>query len=107
VLGAIATEGFIAAMNVEAATDSATLAAYLKQVLLPVLHKRKPDAVLVIDTLRAHKTSEVRTVLERFGFAYCYLTAYSLDLNQIEPGWPVEAAPRLMSTGLIFHYPNT
>jgi hypothetical protein len=49
VLGAIATEGFIAAMNVEAATDSATLAAYLKQVLLPVLHKRKPDAVLVIE----------------------------------------------------------
>jgi hypothetical protein len=107
VLGAIATEGFIAAMKVEAATDSATLAAYLEQVLLPVLHKRKPDAVLVMDTLRAHKTSEVRTVLERFGFAYRYLTAYSPDLNQIEPGWPVEAVPRLMSTGLIFHCPNT
>jgi transposase len=72
-LGAIAIEGFIAAMSVEAATDRAAFAAYLKQVLLPELRRRKPDAVLVMDNLRAHKTSEVQTVLERSGFAYRYL----------------------------------
>jgi transposase len=87
VLGAIGRDGFIAAMSIEAATDSATFAAYLEQVLLPVLHQRKPDAVLVMDNLRAHKTSEVQTVLERSGFADRYLPAYSPDLNPIEPGW--------------------
>jgi transposase len=87
VLGAIAMDGFMAAMSINAATDSATFAAYLEQVLLPVLQQRKPDAVLVMDNLRAHKTSDVQMVLERSGFAYRYLPAYSPDLNPIEPGW--------------------
>jgi transposase len=87
VLGAIAMDGFIAAMSVEAATDGVTFATYLEQVLLPTLRRRKPDAVLVMDNLRAHKTTEVRTVLDQSGFAYRYLPAYSPDLNPIEPGW--------------------
>ena len=87
VLGAIGTDGFMAAMSIEAATDSATFVAYLEQVLLPVLHQRKPDAVLVMDNLRAHKTRDVQTVLERSGFTYRYLPSYSPDLNPIEPGW--------------------
>lgn len=87
VLGAIGMDGFMAAMSIEAATDSAIFAGYLEQVLLPQLHQRKPDAVLVMDNLRAHKTRDVQTVLERSGFAYRYLPAYSPDLNPIEPGW--------------------
>ena len=87
VLGAIGMEGMIAAMSVEAATDSAIFAAYLEQVLLPVLRQRKPDAVLVMDNLRAHKTAEVQAVLDGSGFAYRYLPSYSPDLNPIEPGW--------------------
>jgi transposase len=74
-------------MSVEAAADSATVAAYLEQVLLPVLRQHKPDAVLVLDNLRAHKTAEVQTVLDHSGFAYRYLPAYSPDLSPIEPGW--------------------
>jgi transposase len=77
----------MAAMSINAATDSASFAAYLEQVLLPVLRKRKPDAVLVMDNLRAHKTAEVQTVLEKSSFAYRYLPSYSPDLNPIEPGW--------------------
>jgi transposase len=87
VLGAIGRDGFMATMSINAATDGATFAAYLEQVLLPVLRQRKPDAVLVMDNLRAHKTSKVQTVLERSGFAYRYLPSYSPDLNPIEPGW--------------------
>ena len=60
VLGAIGMDGFIAAMSVEAATDSAIFTTYLEQVLLPILHRRQPDAVLVMDNLRAHKTSKVQ-----------------------------------------------
>ena len=87
VLGAIGRDGFLAAMSIEAATNSAIFTAYLEQVLLPTLHRRKPDAVLVMDTLRAHKTSDVQTVLDRSGFADRYLPADSPDLNPIEPGW--------------------
>ncbi len=87
VLGAIGMDGLIAAMSVEAATDGAIFAAYLEQVLLPALRSRKPDAVLVMDNLRAHKTAQVQAVLDGSGFAYRYLPAYSPDLNPIEPGW--------------------
>ncbi len=56
-------------------------------MLLPVLHERKPDAVLVMDNLRPHKTPEVQAVLEGSGFPYRYLPSYSTDLSPIEPGW--------------------
>jgi transposase len=105
VLGAIGLDGLIAAMSVEAATDGTIFAAYLKQVLLPALRRRKPDAVLVMDNLRAHKTAPVKAILDGSGFAYRYLPVYTLrlpsndashrwnlgrlrpDLNPIEPGW--------------------
>ena len=87
VLGAISLDGMVAAMSVEAATDSAVFATYLDAVLLPRLRQDKPDAVLVMDNLRAHQTPAVQTVLDRSGFAYRYLPSYSPDLNPIEPGW--------------------
>ncbi len=87
VLGAIGMDGMIAAMSIEAATDGAIFAACLEQVLLPALRQRKPDAVLVMDNLRAHKTGQVQAVLDGSGFAYRFLPAYSPDLNPIEPGW--------------------
>jgi transposase len=87
VLGALGIEGFLATMSIEDATGGATFAAYLEQVLLPVLHQRKPDAVLVMDNLRPHKTPEVQAVLDQSGFPYRYLPSYSPDLSPIEPGW--------------------
>jgi transposase len=87
VLSALDSEGFLATMSIQAATDGDTFAAYLEQVLLPVLRERKPDAVLVMDNLRPHKTPEVQAVLDGSGFAYRYLPAYSPDLSPIEPGW--------------------
>ena len=87
VLSALGLDGVLATMSVEDATDGATFAAYLEQVLLPVLHQRKPDAVLVMDNLRPHKTPEVRAVLDQSGFPYRYLPAYSPDLSPIEPAW--------------------
>jgi transposase len=87
VLSALGIEGVLATMSVEDATDAAIFAAYLDQVLLPVLHQRKPDAVLVMDNLRPHKSPEVQAVLDRSGFPYRYLPSYSPDLSPIEPGW--------------------
>jgi transposase len=87
VLSALGLEGVLATMSLEAATDGATFAAYLEQVLLPVLRQRKPDAVLVMDNLRPHKTPEVQAVLDGSGFPYRYLPSYSPDLSPIEPAW--------------------
>ena len=105
VLSAIGIEGVLATMSIEDATDGAAFAADLEQVLLPVLRERKPDAVLVMDNLRPHKTAEVQAVLDGSGFAYRYLPAYTLrlpsndashrwnlgrlrpDLSPIEPAW--------------------
>jgi transposase len=87
VLGALGIGGIVAAMSVEAATSGAVFAAYLDQALLPELRRTKPDAVLVLDNLRAHKATQVRGLLDRSGFAYRYLPAYSPDLSPIEPAW--------------------
>jgi transposase len=61
---------------------------------LPELRRTRPDAVLVMDNLAAHKTERVRALLDGsgfayryLGFAYRYLPAYSPDLNPIEPVW--------------------
>jgi transposase len=87
VLGALGIGGMLATMSVEAATSGAVFLAYLDQLLLPELRRTKPDAVLVLDNLRAHKTKAVRGLLDRSGFAYRYLPAYSPDLMPIEPAW--------------------
>jgi transposase len=87
VLGALGAGGMLAAMATEAATDGAVFHAWLERVLLPKLRRAKPDAVLVLDNLRAHKTRAVRDLLDRSGFAYRYLPSYSPDLNPIELAW--------------------
>jgi transposase len=70
---ALGIEDFFATMSVESATSGATFAAYLEQVLLPVLRQRTPN--------------EVQAVLDQSSFPYRYLPSYSLELNPIEPGW--------------------
>jgi transposase len=87
VVGALGMEGIVAAMSVKAALNGATFAAYLDQVLLPALRRGKPDAVLVLDNLAAHKTTAVRALLDHSGFPYHYLPSYSPDLNPIELAW--------------------
>ena len=56
ILGALGPEGIVAAMSIPAATDGAVFCAWLEQVLLPELRRIRPDAVLVMDNLAAHKT---------------------------------------------------
>ena len=87
VLGALGQNGMVASMSIQAATDGTVFCAYLEQVLLPELRRTRPDAVIVMDNLGAHKTPEVRAFLGRSGFLYRYLPPYSPDLNPIEPAW--------------------
>jgi transposase len=87
VIGALGIGGVAGAMTIEAATSGAVFHAFLDHVLLPELKRIKPDAVIIMDNLSAHKTKAVRALLDRSGFAYRYLPPYSPDLNPIEPAW--------------------
>ena len=85
-IGALALDGVVAAMTIAAATSTAVFLAFTEQVLVPALHDR-PDALVVMDNLPAHKAQLVREALDRAGLAYRYLPSYSPDLNPIEQAW--------------------
>jgi transposase len=86
VIGALALEGMVATMSIAAATSTAVFLAFAEQVLVPALRER-PDTILVMDNLPAHKAQAVRGALDRAGLAHRYLPSYSPDLNPIEPAW--------------------
>ncbi len=74
----------LASTAMEAATTSAVFRAFLDRALLPGLRRTKPGAVLVLDNLGAHKTPEVRKLLDRSGFACRFLPPYPPGANPIE-----------------------
>jgi transposase len=86
VIGALALDGVVAGMSVAAATSAAVFLAFAEQVLAPALRDR-PDALVVMDNLPAHKAEAVRDALDRAGLGRRYLPPYSPDLNPIEQAW--------------------
>jgi hypothetical protein len=66
-IGALGLDGICAAMTVAAATGTAVFLAFVTQVLIPVLSREKPDAVVVMGNLAAHKAAGVRHALEAAG----------------------------------------
>ena len=86
VIGALALDGVAASMSVAAATGTAVFLAFVEQALIPALRER-PDAIVVMDNLAAHKAERVRAALDAAGIGCRYLPAYSPDLHPIEPCW--------------------
>ena len=86
VLGALSTEGVVAAMSIAAATSTRVFLAFVEKLLIPALLQR-PDAIVVMDNLAAHKAKVVQQALDRAGISYRYLPPYSPDLNPIERAW--------------------
>ncbi len=86
VIDALGFEGVVASMSIAAATTTAVFLAFVEQALVPVLRPR-PDAIVVMDNLGAHKAKRVRNALEAAQITYRYLPSYSPDLNPIEPCW--------------------
>jgi transposase len=86
VIGALALDRVVASMSVAAATGTAVFLAFAEQVLAPALRGR-PEAIVVMDNLAAHKAEAVRAALDRAGLSHRYLPPYSPDLNPIEPAW--------------------
>jgi transposase len=87
VVGALALDGgVIASMSIAAATGTAVFLAFVEQVLAPALRDR-PDAIVIMDNLPAHKAEAVRDALDRAGLRHRHLPPYSPDLNPIEQAW--------------------
>ena len=55
--------------------------AYVEQVLIPTL---KPDDIVALDNLPAHKIAAVRAAIEAKGAQLFLLPPYSPDMNPIE-----------------------
>jgi transposase len=85
-LASMACDGVVACMSIAAATSTAVFRAFVEQVLAPALRNR-PDAIVVMDNLAAHKAQAVRQALTAARIDHRYLPAYSPDLNPIEPCW--------------------
>ena len=56
----MALDGLCAAMTVAGATNAAVFLAFVTQVLIPALTRTRPDAVVVMDNLAAHKAAAAR-----------------------------------------------
>jgi transposase len=70
-----------------AATSTRVFLAFVEHVLIPAVRQWRPDAIVVMDNLAAHKAKAVRAMLDRAGIEYRYLPSYSPDLNPIEQAW--------------------
>lgn len=84
VLSSIRLDGSMAHTVYSGGTTGVKFLTYLKETLLPTLHK---GDIVVMDNLRTHHIEEVRTVLENAGMKVLYLPPYSPDFNPIEMMW--------------------
>ena len=80
--GALALDGVRASFSVDAATDPDVFQVFVQQVLRPSLH---PGDIVIWDNLPAHKSVDLKPVLESAGARL--LPPYSPDLNPIEQCW--------------------
>ncbi len=83
-IGALDVTGVRAMMTIEGATDGEVFEAFLERVLL---RKLRPGDIVVLDNVGAHRTPNVRRLIEEAGATVLYLPPYSPDLNPIELAW--------------------
>ena len=80
-LAALRHDGLTAPLVVDGAINGAIFLAYVRQQLVPTL---RPDDIVIMDNLSAHKVAGVREAIEAAGARLVYLPPYSPDLNPIE-----------------------
>jgi transposase len=80
-VAALRAGGLTAPLVVDGPMNGATFRAYVQQHLAPTL---KPDDILILDNLAAHKVAGIREAIEAVGARVVYLPPYSPDLNPIE-----------------------
>jgi transposase len=87
VLGALSLDGVVTMTTVTTGTTIPVFVDFLQTSLLPVLREQKPDAILVMDNLSAHKNQAVKDAITAAGLTLRYLPRYSPDFSPIEPCW--------------------
>jgi len=80
-LAGLRQDGIVAPLAVDGAIDGRLFLAYVKQHVVPML---RPDDIVVMDNLSAHKVEGVREAITAAGAVLVYLPPYSPDLNPIE-----------------------
>jgi transposase len=87
VLGALGLDGVVTMTTVTTGTTIPVFLGFLQTTLLPVLREQKPNAILVMDNLSAHKNQAVKDAIAAAGLTVRYLPRYSPDFSPIEPCW--------------------
>lgn len=80
-IAALTVNGMLACGSFDGATDTDTFLAFLRDGLAP---KLKPDQIVVLDNLPAHKSPKVDELIASAGARVLRLPPYSPDLNPIE-----------------------
>jgi transposase len=83
-IGAIALDGWRGFINIDAPTDGDVFLAFVQQQLAPRL---RPDDIVVMDNLNAHKRPDVIAALRGLGVRVLFLPPYSPEYNPIEKAW--------------------
>ena len=81
-VAALRRDGLTAPMVLDGPMTGQAFLAYVEQVLIPTL---KPDDIVVMDNLPAHKIAAVRDAIAAAGAQFFLLPPYSPDMNPIEP----------------------
>src|SRR5687767_12260130 len=63
ILGALSCDGVVTMTTVTTGTTIPVFVEFLQTSLLPVLREHKPDAILVMDNLSAHKNQAVKDAI--------------------------------------------
>jgi DDE superfamily endonuclease len=87
VLGALSLDGLAGTLTVPSGTTAVVFLDFLTTTVLPFLAEHKPDAILGLDKLSAHKNKAVQEVISAAGMTLQYLPRYSPDLSPIEACW--------------------
>ncbi len=80
-IAAMTVRGMTVSATFDGATDADTFVAFVREGLVPTL---VPGQVVVLDNLSAHKSSQVKRLVESTGATLVPLPPYSPDLNPIE-----------------------
>lgn len=105
-LAGLRTSGLTAPLVVDGAINGELFRGYVERQLAPTL---KPNDVVVMDNLNAHKVAGVAAAIERGGTEVLYLPPYSPDFNPIEQvfakfKWLVRSAAERSVAGLWKRY---
>ena len=86
-LTVLGLDGVVTMTTVTTGTTIPVFLGFLQTTLLPVLREQKPNAILVMDNLSAHKNQAVKDAIAAAGLTVRYLPRYSPDFSPIEPCW--------------------